>query len=517
MYRVETGKQGGGDSLRRWTPILVLVLLHGAAIGQTIGFYAMAPVLRDKPYIAERTRRIVWMEGKDKWSNEDLRSVLMRDSAGRLREQIDAKAQGADGAGRMATVRVLDPVTMLQTDLDVAAKTYTKFPIPPEVKNYRPSPVLDCTKLVAKQKVRGTMGPLRYEELGTSTMLGVSAIGCRVTRREDAPGKSSVTEIWSSAELGITLSSVTRYEDGREEWDKVLNLRVEEPDAALFQVPADYADALAPPKRANFNPNLDLLAEFGSIEWHDGTATLIAGGSNPMEVVAETVEQCLGVPVSSERPFQMFPGDLLDVTDPKFVAQHPEPDRRVFASKPAKVQVDFATNPDGSATDVEAVLKAVAAQVNTQQPYEFTVEKVMRPKFMMFAIVPTATHDEQGAVIRPVPYMETTVALRAQKAAISDLANQMTPQMSAKTGYKFNCCQVFVTGIPWGVGTIEYGPVEKPAREVLADLMAADGRAQSYMAACEARNREFCFVNVRSVPKPTRRGVCSIPGFDPGK
>ena len=498
--------------MRRWNPLLVFALLHGVAIGQTIGFYAMAPVLRDKPYIAERTRRTVRADGKSQWRTEDLVSVLMRDSAGRLREQIDAK-ENSDGTGvHLATVRVLDPVKMQQTDLNVVARTYVSFPIPPEVKNYQ-------RQLVAVQKARMTMGPVRYEDLGTNTLLGVAAMGCRVMRSGDAPTKSSVTEIWSSAELGITLSSVTRYEDGREEWDKVLNLRVEEPDAALFNVPPDYTDALAPPKRTNFNPNLDLLAESGSIEWHDGTATLVARGSSPMEDVAETVEKCLGVPVSSERPFQMFLGDLLDVTDPKFVAQHPEPDRRAFASKPAKVQVDFATNPDGSAADVEAVLKAVAVQVNQQQPYEFTVEKVVRTKFTMFVLVPTATHDEQGAVIHPVPYMETTVALRAQKAAISDLANQMSAQISAKTGYRFYCCESYVAGIPWGSVPMEYGPAEKPAREMLADLMETEGRAQSYMAACESRSREFCFINVKGkpIPAPPKTGVCRIPGYDPGK
>ncbi len=86
--------------------------------------------------------------------------------------------------------------------------------------------------------------------------------------------------------------------------DRVLSLRRDEPDQALFRLPAGYTDVSAPPKTTSFKPNLDLV-EYGSIEWHEGTATLEAGGSDAARQVARTLRDCLGLAVSSERPFQM--------------------------------------------------------------------------------------------------------------------------------------------------------------------------------------------------------------------
>ena len=65
---------------------------------------------------------------------------------------------------------------------------------------------------------------------------------------------------------------------------------------------------------------------------------------------------------------------------------------------------------------------------------------------------------------------------------------------------------------------LQYQTSDKPAREVLADLMVAAGRTEAYFAACEAHSHEFCFITVEAVrASPKRAGVCKIPGYDPAK
>ncbi len=204
------------------------------------------------------------------------------------------------------------------------------------------------------------------------------------------------------------------------------------------------------------------------------------------------------------------------MTDPKWAAQHPDPSKRVFAAKPAKVHIEFRTQRDGSASNPEDLLKAVARELNAQQPYEVEVNTVMRSHSTMYALVPHAAHDEKGQPIHPQPYMETPITLPEQRATIADFATQMANQLTQKTRNHFSCCQAAISGQPWGMAVMQYQAASKAAREVLVDLMKAAGRAEAYSSACEAHSHDFCFINVEMVRAfPRKAGVCRIPRYDP--
>src|ERR1700677_586628 len=121
----------------------------------------------------------------------------------------------------------------------------------------------------------------------------------------------------------------------------------------------------------NANPNYAAIREFGHIEWHGETATLVAGSSRPLDMAALTLSTCLGVSVSSEDPQYHYLGNLLDVTAPQWSAQHPE--SHVYAGRPGKVEVTFSVLPDGSPSDIDKLLREIARQINEQQPYAFQV------------------------------------------------------------------------------------------------------------------------------------------------
>jgi hypothetical protein len=55
-------------------------------------------------------------------------------------------------------------------------------------------------------------------------------------------------------------------------------------------------------QRVPLNPNEAAIREFGRIEWHANTATLIAGGGWPLRMAALALSSCLGISVSSEEP-----------------------------------------------------------------------------------------------------------------------------------------------------------------------------------------------------------------------
>ena len=512
--------------LLRVSRLPVFVLLAWMALGDesraTIGVYAMVPVIRDRPYIAERLWRQTMVLNDGTSKVDENHTVMMRDRAGRLHETQVATPPDAKGAFRKAWATILDPVTMQQITLDLEAKTFLISAIPPEVKNTRQLAILDCAAQIAQQKVRGSRGQAataEFEDLGETMMLGVHAKGCRITRKLQTQEMWSVSEIWASVELQINLMEATRYGNGREDLQQVERLQIDEPDSALFKVPEGYKDMRTPAPRTNMNPNLDLEEESGAIEWHDGMATLTAAGGYPMQQVSETLGKCLGIAVGTERELQVWEGDLFDITAPTWLAAHPQ-GPHAFSGKPAKVKVDFQINEDRSAEDLEALLKEVARQVNEQVPYSFEVRKVVRKTGTLYAMVPTTTHDESGRLIHPTPFLDTPVTIPAQKAKVMDLGAMVAAQITATTGYHFSCCQSYVAGQLWGSNEIEYQADKRPARDVIADLMEAEGQVPGYMSACQARDRRFCMINVQPHPpvamsKKPANDVCKIPGWNP--
>ena len=55
----------------------------------------------------------------------------------------------------------------------------------------------------------------------------------------------------------------------------------------------------------------------------------------------------------------------------------------------------------------------------------------------------------------------------------------MAEELSKQTGLHVGCCQALVAGVPWGTAQISFGADNKPARQVLKQLMVAEEKANS--------------------------------------
>ncbi len=234
--------------MKRFCSLVVVPLflpLSGPLLAQSMGFRAIVPVVLNEPYIAERVRDFKSPNPDDSISSEKTQLTIMRDSAGRLREETQGSQPDPKKSYHLPWVQVLDPVSMQQIDIDVLHKTYLLTPIPQEVKSYR-SRVSFCSGPLSFSSSNGSVTHLRYEELGRTMMQGVPADGCRITVSNVKGGFSYVTEVWKSSDLQINISSVTRYDNGREESDRVVRLQRIEPNAALFRLPNGYTDMTKP-------------------------------------------------------------------------------------------------------------------------------------------------------------------------------------------------------------------------------------------------------------------------------
>lgn len=162
-----------------------------------------------------------------------------RDSQGRFRKE---KAQVEDGQEPVFDVAtILDPVKNTVTTLHMAAKAASVVHLPEGTLHLYVD--LDDTgkNILARPGVKVTV-----EKLDGKTIAGVYAVGRRVTRIRP-PGTIgndktvvSVSERWVSPDIKLLLASSS--DDPREQLTReVTHLERVEPDANLFQVPADYS------------------------------------------------------------------------------------------------------------------------------------------------------------------------------------------------------------------------------------------------------------------------------------
>jgi hypothetical protein len=263
----------------------------------------------------------------------------------------------------------------------------------------------------------------------------------------------------------------------------------------------------------NANPNYAAIREYGRIERHGINATLIAGGSRPLDMAAYTLSTCLGLSVSSEDPRYEFRGDLLDVTAPQWSALHPND--HVYAGRPGRVEVQFAFNEQGAPEDMAKLLNDAVEQANAQLPWSYKVTTRTIANHSFYSFVPTRYHNAAGELNDEPAYLDTRVSIPPKTARISEFANAIAVQMTAALGQHFFCCTALIYGRGWGSAVIHYEATGIPARIVLEDLLAGNG-GDSYNLRCEPLGKQGCFINAHATAErlAAPNGVCVALGYD---
>ncbi len=499
-------------------------------MGSSLGPGAAFPVVKDEPYTADVLMQDTSSTPDGNRIVHEAFNVHMRDSAGRLRDEQLASPPDPQGAFVQASVHVLDPVAMQDLQWNLDTKRVVTGAIPASFSKYRRSPIIDCAERIAASHSDGSTQDQSqsqeiYEDLGERMVEGISAHGCRITRtspRKGATNESDVstTEIWASPELQINLLTTEHDSDGTERLTKLSNIHRNEPDPTLFHVPEGYTDPADTRRSAvnNANPNLEKIREYGRVEWHGGSAQLVASSTRPLDMVASTLSSCLGVAVNAEDPQYRFLGDLLDVTAPQWVAQHP--DSHSYVAKPVKVEIAFDVSENGSPRDLHGLLQNAAQQVNQLQSniYAYELRESVHAKSSSYTFVPTSSRNQTGVLEQVPAFLDQRITIPEQTAAVSSFATSMTRALSDATGLRFDCCQTGVAGQPWGMRSITYHATDQVARTVLEDLIGYGGGEQSYVLRCDPMDK-LCVISllqdtVRKPPTAPQSGVCSAPGYD---
>jgi len=169
----------------------------------------------------------------------DNQSTEYRDSQGRVRREVPFKsATPAIGVTEGTMIIIMDPVAGKRYMLNPQKKTAHEMPLHP------PKPPHGNAN--GEPPARPGMGNVTTEQLGTKTILGLTATGTRMTRTIPAgqigntKAISVVTERWVSNDLQVPLSMTHNDPMMGTMTSTVTSVTRGEPDASLFQVPSDY-------------------------------------------------------------------------------------------------------------------------------------------------------------------------------------------------------------------------------------------------------------------------------------
>lgn len=212
---------------------------HGG-FGPRFGMMSMGPGSRTPvtgaPYSAiQTTERQQTLADGNQISRQE-QSKVYRDSQGRVRTEHAAK-------GAEAVVAIFDPVAGFSHVLHPATMTAVKTPVHAhsEFKNG-----------IATHPKRTETSDVQTEDLGTQMINGLAATGTRTTRTVPAGAIGNqqaiqiVREAWVSVDLKVPLlikSSDPRFGSTTMQLTNIVRT---EPEASLFQIPANYAVAAGP-------------------------------------------------------------------------------------------------------------------------------------------------------------------------------------------------------------------------------------------------------------------------------
>jgi hypothetical protein len=204
-------------------------------------------VAKELPFSAQVSLETEQVLGDGTHLSRKTGGSLYRDSLGRLRQELRLSLPAPmPASAEIGTIVVIsDPNTGAHWTLMPAAKMAMKMTMPAAGSRHKMNANLNTEKNFGIFDGSGEGG--RTEDLGAQNMEGLTATGSRFTHvipagqlGNDQP-LQVVTERWYSSEMHMPVFLKRSDPMTGSKTLKVTDVRRVEPDAALFNIPADYA------------------------------------------------------------------------------------------------------------------------------------------------------------------------------------------------------------------------------------------------------------------------------------
>jgi hypothetical protein len=259
---MENGR-GQEERAMRWCGAVVLASVmaamcvsDGAQVTMTVeapppplimfgGIEASGPMpgIKGQPYsLVEKTTQVRTLSDGTVMTTH-LEKHEMRDSEGRTRTEMGTVK---DGRFEVQNVFLVEPAAKIYVDMTVNGKTtmVTHFPEPKPV--IPPTPEQEARARMHANRKEHPVLPPSYEELQPETIAGVYATGRRRTliipvgREGNDRDIHVVEDTWTSPDLKVRMRSTRDDPRSGKITMEVTEIEQNEPDPALFQIPADY-------------------------------------------------------------------------------------------------------------------------------------------------------------------------------------------------------------------------------------------------------------------------------------
>ncbi|HLK21795.1 MAG TPA: hypothetical protein VKT81_22755 [Bryobacteraceae bacterium] len=215
---------------------------HGGDFEYMHARMGMQKTVTGSPYTAQAVSQFTQTLADGSHIQRSTNSSIARDSAGRVRREESVGAlTGATEAPK--AIFIHDPVGGSSYVLDPASKIARVS----QPRNFRIGENAEGPNSVHQRVEHSrSAAEVKTEDLGTQNMEGLTVTGKRFTRTIAAGQIGNehqlqiVTEVWYSPDLQTTVMSTTNDPRTGVSTYKLTNVSRAEPDASLFQVPADY-------------------------------------------------------------------------------------------------------------------------------------------------------------------------------------------------------------------------------------------------------------------------------------
>jgi hypothetical protein len=215
--------------------------------GKSYGIPGAAAALAGCPFSAAIERESTQTLGDGTRIEMKFKAAVYRDSLGRVRYETYAPTSpDNDFPEAPNMIHIFDPVAgfsyILMPQTAVVSRHRLNDPATGPKTETQPkhssAQVSTSTQMPEPEPI--------VEQLGSQVLEGLLVTGRRITRTIPAGKEGNdrvliiVTESWESSVMGITLLQKNSDPRSGEVVRRMMNLKQVEPDAALFQVPADY-------------------------------------------------------------------------------------------------------------------------------------------------------------------------------------------------------------------------------------------------------------------------------------
>jgi hypothetical protein len=213
--------------------------------------FEMGDPIQNAPYSAEIVNEVTQELPDGNRIEQRTTGAVARDSSGRVRREHQLTAIGPAVPEDARMVTISDPVARVHYSLDPVRKVAIRSHPPQRVRAHIGGPPRHMISSVGPEfgldiRVQPEPADVQTEQLGTKEYEGLQAEGTKTITKLPAGAIGNVrpieivSERWYSPELRVVVYS--RRADPRfgETIYRLTNITRVEPDAALFQVPADY-------------------------------------------------------------------------------------------------------------------------------------------------------------------------------------------------------------------------------------------------------------------------------------